>query len=264
MIVALRFILDRRRSLGWWSLAMVGLVLVNVAFYPSFREQPSFDALFEDLPEGVQSLFGVGGIPLTEPAGYLHSQVFTTLLPIALIIFAIALGARAIGGTEDEGTLELLMANPVSRSRVAIERYASTVGLVLVLGMVATASTVALSAPFQLLEGMSIPYLLAACLAATCLAVFHASLGFALGCVFGGRSRALAIASSVAVGGYVLFGLVSSGVIEGARFVSPWYWYLNRNIIAFGPGGESIFVPLALSLGMGAIGVWRFGPRDLR
>jgi ABC-2 type transport system permease protein len=264
VIVSVRFLRDRRRWIGWWSVAMVSLVFMNVAFYPSFKNQPSFDDLFENLPEGFDKLLGASGLSLTSPAGYLHSQVFTTLLPIALLIYSIALGARAIGGSEDAGHLELILANPVSRTRVAVERYAATAALVLGLGVVTTASVLALSAPFQLLEGISITNLLGACLAATCLALFHSSLAFAVGATLGGRGRALAAASSIAVAGYVAFGLVSAGLIEGARFASPWYWYMNRNIVAQGPGLESLLVPFGLSLVLAAVGVWRFGPRDLR
>lgn len=264
MRIAERFGLDRRRSLAWWSVAMVALTFVNVAFYPSFKDQPSFDQLFEDLPEGLQSLFGAGGISLTSPAGYLHSQVFTTLLPIVLLIFAVALGARAIGGSEDDGTLELLLANPVSRARVATERYVAQTVLIIALGVVTSAAVVGLSAPFGLLEGISIIRLLAACLAATCLALLHASIAFAAGAALGGRGRAIAIASAVAGAGYISFGLISSGVIRGSRFFSPWYWYLNRNIVAQGAGPEAILLPLGLALALAAAGIWMFRLRDLR
>jgi hypothetical protein len=61
-----------------------------------------------------------------------------------------------------------------------------------------------------------------------------------------------------------VFGLVSGGVIRGARFFSPWYWYLSRNIIAGGLPPEAILVPLGLALVLPAIGLWAFLRRDLR
>lgn len=264
MIVALRFLRDRRRWLASWCVAMVALVFVNVAFYPSFKEQPTFDDLFAELPDGVQSLFGIGELPLTAPAGYLHSQVFTTMVPVALLIFSIALGARAVGGSEDDGTLELLLANPISRMRVASERFAAMVGLVFALGAVSAALVFALSAPFELLEGISAFHLLAACAAATALGLVHAAIAFATGAALGGRSRAISVAAAVAVGGYVLFGFTDSAAARPTRFANPWYWYLNRNIVAFGPGAEAVLVPLGVAVALGALGIWRLGARDLR
>lgn len=264
MIVASRFVRDRRRSLGGWSIAMLGIVFTSVAFYPSLRDQPSFDELFENLPDSVRALVGSGGLSIRTPAGYLHSRVFSTLVPITLLIFAIALGARAIGGSEDEGTLELLLANPIKRARVAIERYTAVVGLIVLLTLVTSVSLVVLGLPFGVLEGVAIGNLLAACFACMGLALLHGSLAFAVGAALGGRPRAISAASAVAVGGYLAYGLVSSGVIRGTRFVSPWYWYLNRNILAQGPGLESLLLPFGLSIAIAAVGVWRFGPRDLR
>lgn len=264
MIVIVRFLRDRRRWLSWWSVGVIGFVFLTVSFYPAVKDQPTFDDLFERLPEGARALVGATGVSLSSPAGYLHSQLFTSLIPIALLIFAIGTGTRAIAGHEDDGTLELLLANPVSRTRVAVERYLSTLTLMVLLGVVVAVSVLALSAPFQLLEGLSIPKLLAACAAALCLAILHGSLAFAVGAALGARGLAMAIASAVAVGGYVLFGLISAGVIEGARLFVPWHWYLSRNIIAEGPGLESLLVPLGLSAALAALGVWRFGPRDLR
>ncbi|MGH2759926.1 MAG: ABC transporter permease subunit, partial [Actinomycetota bacterium] len=138
MTIALRLLKDRRRSLVWWSAGVLSYLLLQLSFYPALREQPALDDALENLPEGIQKLFGAGDLPLTSPAGYLHSQVFTTALPIVLLVFGIALGARAIAGSEDDGTLELLLANPVSRARVAVERYAGMAALILLLGALTT------------------------------------------------------------------------------------------------------------------------------
>lgn len=243
---------------------MLGIVLISVTFYPSLRDQPAFDELFENLPESVQVLVGASGLSIRSPAGYLHSRVFSTLAPITLLIFAIALGARAIGGSEDDGTLEMLLANPVRRVRVAIERFAAMTGLIVVLTLVTTVSLIVLGAPFGLLDGPTVGNLAAACFAAMCLALLHATVAFAVGAALGGRTRAMSAASALAVGGYLAYGLVSSGVVRGLRFITSWYWYLNRNIVAQGPGLESWLLPLGLSVALAALGIWRFRLRDLR
>ena len=37
MILAARLVRDRRRSLLWWSVGIVGLVLFTVSLYPSLK-----------------------------------------------------------------------------------------------------------------------------------------------------------------------------------------------------------------------------------
>jgi ABC-2 type transport system permease protein len=218
-----------------------------------------------DLPASVKAFVGTQtGVSLLSPAGYLHGRFFTTLVPILLLIFAVSAGARAIAGAEDEGTLEMLLANPVSRRRVAVERYAGVVALVFALGLATFVSLLALAPPFGLLRGIAVGRLAAAVLAATSLAIFHASLAFAAGAALSGRSRAIAVPVVVAVAGYIAFGLVNSGVATILRFVTPWWWYMSRNILASGLSPEAVVVPLALSVVLAALGVAAFERRDLR
>jgi ABC-2 type transport system permease protein len=244
---------------------MVGLVLVSAAFYPAVRKQPSLDDLMRNLPQSVKGLFGAGGdISFSSPAGYLQGRMFTSLVPILLLIFAIALGARALAGAEDDGSLELLLANPISRRRVAAERYAGLVALVAALGAVTLVSVLVLAPPFGLAHGIPLVRLAGATLAATCLALLHASLAFAAGAFIPGRVRAISTATSIAVGGYIVFGLVAGGVVSWLRFISPWWWYMSRNIFAAGLPPEAVVVPLGLSGALAVAGIWGFTRRDLR
>ncbi len=66
-----------------------------------------------DLPASVRALIGSQeGIPLTSAPGYLQARLFSTILPILLLVYAISLGSRAIGGAEEDGTLQLVVTAP--------------------------------------------------------------------------------------------------------------------------------------------------------
>jgi ABC-2 type transport system permease protein len=264
MTIFRRFFKDKRRWILWWSVGTAGFVLLSIAFYPAFKEFSQFDEQLKDAPEGVRALMGgQGGISLISPEGFLHSQVFAQALPILLLIFAIGLGSRAIAGAEGDGTLELLMANPVTRRRVAVERYMTLVAQTIVLGLVATVVILAF-APLVQLDGLSIANILAACAGAVCFGIVHATIAFAAGAVTGKRGMAIATSASVGFGGFVLFGLVSGGVVEPFRFLSPWWGYVSRNTVALGLAPESIWAPLAVSAVLVAGSVVMFERRDLR
>ncbi len=266
MTVFSRFLRDRRRAAVWWMIGMAGLVVFTVAFYPSIRDQTSFDELMEDLPPAIQALFGAGdGIPFTSPAGYLHARVFSVLLPILLLIYGIGLGARAIGGSEEEGTLELLLSNPVTRLRIALERGLAVVASVAGLTLAFLVLQVALSPPVGLLEGVTVPGIAAATLGAFLLALLHASLAFGLGAATGRRGPAVAGASALAVGGYMLHGVIATTqAARPFRIVSPWNWYLTRNALVDGLAPEALWAPVALVALFAAGGIWTFLNRDLR
>ncbi len=67
---AARLIRDRRRSLLWWSVGIVGLVLFTVALYPSLKGEESFNEVIEQMPEALRAMFGaVALVPGPQHAG---------------------------------------------------------------------------------------------------------------------------------------------------------------------------------------------------
>jgi ABC-2 type transport system permease protein len=264
--IAARLLADRRRSLLSWSLAMAGLVLFTVALYPSIEGDQRFEDLARDLPASMRSMFGVDeAIPITSAPGYLHGRLFSTFLPLLLLIFGIGLGAGAIAGSEQDGTLELLLANPVTRRRVAVERYAASMALLVVLSLVFVLALLGAAAPFGALEDVSFVGVVAASMGAFGLAALHATIAFTTGAIAGRRSYALGAAAAVAVAGYLVQGLLGiSDALHPIRHTTPWHWYLGRNMLAQGIAPDAIVVPIVLSLILFAAGVAAFDQRDLR
>lgn len=265
-VVFARFLRDTRRSLVWWALGMVALVLFTVAFYPSVKGNETFDKVFEELPQAVRTLVGAQeGVPLTSPPGYLHGRLFSVMVPVLLVTLGIGLGARAIGGSEGDGTLELLLAQPVTRSRVVAERYAVMVVVLAVVSATLTMSLVALGPLVGLLDGIAIGGLFAANGAAFCLALLHATLAFTVGCATGRAGPAVAGATSAAAGGYLVQGLAAvGGGMPAVERLSPWHWYLDRNILMDGLPSAAVIGPLLVAGLLLAAGCWLFNRRDLR
>lgn len=244
---------------------MVALVALTVAFYPSVKGNASFDELFKDLPDAVRALVGAQeGVPLTSPPGYLHARLFAIMVPVLLLTFGIGLGARAIGGSEADGTLELLLANPVTRLRLVVERYLAVVLLLVAVTGALTVSLLALGPLVGLLDGIRITRLLAAGEAAFCLALLHTTLAFAVGCAAGRSGPAVAVTTSVAAAGYLVQGLAAtSDALGPLQNVSPWHWYLDRNILVEGPAPGAVLAPVLVAGLLLATGAWLFNRRDL-
>jgi len=266
VIVAARLLRDRRRSLLWWAVGLVALVAFTVALYPSIKGQASFDQLMADLPNSVKVLVGYqADVPLTSPAGYLHGRLFALLAPVVILVFSIGTGAQVIGGSEEAGTLEPLLANPVSRQRVAVERYLAVVVMLTALVGVFTVALITLAAPVDALAGVSNTGLLGVCAGIFGLALLHGTLAFAVGAATGRRGPAVAGATTLAVAGYLAHGLLTlTESLRPWRFLSPWQWYLERNMLAEGAEPAAIVIPVALSAVLFAVGWAAFRRRDLR
>ena len=266
MIATRRLLVDRLRSFQWWSLGAAGLVLSTTALYPSIKGNQSFEKLAEELPPAVVSFFGIDTtIGMTSAPGYLHARLFSTLLPVVLLIFGIGLGTRALAGAEDEGMLELTLSHPLTRRRLASERYVAVVVLLVALTGVVTVVLFGSAAAAGALVGVSRPGLLVACAGAGALALLHATIAFGVGAATGRRSLATGFASTAAVAGYLIHGLLGiTEVLEPLRYATPWHWYLERNMLATGPTAMSVVAPIFVSALVVVAGLWAFERRDLR
>lgn len=265
MTVLARFVYDRRRSTSWWLLGVAGLVAFTMAFYPSIRGEADFDELVQDLPAALQALMGVqDGVPLSSAPGYLWARLFSTLAPLLLLVFAISAGSQAIGGSEEDGSLELLLSNPVTRLRVFAERYAAVAGLLLVLG-VALGASIFVSAPLvDALDELDKGGLVAACAGAYGLALLHGTIAFSIGAATGRRGPAIAVPTALAVAGYLVYGLLTAaGAPDGLRYLNPWHWYLDDNMLAEGASAIAVAVPLLLCVPLVPAAAILFLRRDL-
>ncbi|MFP5320119.1 MAG: ABC transporter permease subunit [Acidimicrobiia bacterium] len=266
MTVARRYLLDGRRSFVWWVVGVVGMVAFTVALWPSVRGQEQFEELLRELPDALKALIGSGeGIPFTSPPGYLHGRLFSLVFPVLVLIYGVGLGARAIAGHEEDGTLELVLAHPVTRARVATERYLAMVGLLAGLTLAGLVALVVTAPLVGLLDGVAVGRVLVAGGAMFAIALLHASLAFAAGAATGRRAVATATASAVAVASYLLQGLAgATDALGWASLATPWQWYLDRNLLVEPPTLAVTVLPVALSIAAALAGTRLFTRRDLR
>lgn len=261
--VAAKALRDARRSFLWWSLGLVGLVALLVSVYPSIRGTPSLTRLVEDYPQALKGFIGFGGeIDYSTPAGYLGIEIFSTTGPIVFLVAAIANGAAAIAGEEERGTLDLLLANPVSRRRVAVEKLAALgvelAGLAFVLWLALVVATRAAS------MAISIGNLAAACCSLFLLALGFGALALLVGAAGGRRTHAIAVATAVAVATYLVNSLAPlSSALDRLQPLSPFYHYSAGDPLRHGLSWHAL-VLLAVALVLAALAPAALDRRDLR
>ena len=234
--------------------------------YPTVRGNSELDKTFANLPPGVEALLGLsGGNPLSSPSGYLNSQFFANILPVMLLVFGIGSGAAAIAGDESAGTLELLLANPISRVRVALARLGALAAMLSALAAVCAIALIVLAPSTGLNRGLSSAHIVAATVAATLTAFTFAGVAFAVGAATGRRGTALALAAGLAVAGYLLEGLAPQvNVLHPTGAVNPWHWLLSADPLRHGLTWHTWLLPLASVTAFTVISMPRLARRDLR
>jgi ABC-2 type transport system permease protein len=259
--VFIKSVRDERRSLLWWLLGIAALVLLSVLTYPSVRDAPDLTELVDQLPEGVKALLG-GQLDLASPEGYLNARLFNLFLPLVFLIYAVTLASSAIAGEEEQGTLDLLLAYPVSRRSVVLQKFlaiaAAVVGLGGALWLVIWAGALLVD------MGISAARLAAATISLLLLTLLFATLALALGCLTGRRSLSLGVSTAVALGAYLLNSLAPLvGWLEPYRLLSPFYYFIEADPLRNGLNVGHAAVLLAGSLILLAVAVPAFQRRDI-
>lgn len=231
MTIFAKALRDRRRGLLGWSAGLAGLTGLIFLYWPSVRGDRELDRFVQRLPEAVRALTGHGSF--AEPAGYLNAELFSLMIPLLLLVVAIGMGARAIAGEEERGTLELLLSAPVARRRVLAEKVAAGLVVLTVLGLVLLASLLigARAAAMDIPDGR----LAAIALSSVALVLPFGALALALGCATGTRGAAIGTTVAVAAAAYLLDTLGPlTPALKPYRVLSPFHWYGSDAVLATG------------------------------
>jgi ABC-2 type transport system permease protein len=231
----------------WWSLALAGLVILTVAFWPAFRGSSGISQAIDSLPPVVIDAFGLQDFGT--PAGFLRGNLYELFVPLLFIIATVALVNGQTASDESAGRLELYLAQPVSRRTLFVARVLACFTASAVIVMVTLVAQLIADGIF----GLAIPndLIVGAVTVSGLLAVLYGSLAYALACVWARPSIVLGIAVGSAIAGYVvqaLFGIVSA--LNGWRVFSPWSWAMGGDPLVNGlePWRIAILIATAVLL----------------
>jgi ABC-2 type transport system permease protein len=222
---------ERRHGLLFWSLGIGALVVATLSVWPSVHDE--YAQLVKNYPESLLAFFGIDKAGLASAPGYLQAELFGLMVPLAFVGYAIAGGSSTVAGEEEAGTLEMLLVQPVSRARVALQKYAGVVTALAVLAVVFAAVLLVASSVFDLNVGVVDE--LAATASVFLLAAMFGAVALAVGCATGHRAIAAGVASALAFGAYLLTSL--AGLVKGLekfRPLSPFWWYSGNRPLTNG------------------------------
>lgn len=249
--VYLKCLRDQRRGLAGWSIGVIALVLLECALWPSVSKAAGMRDLLESYPKPLRELFDLEDFGTG--TGFLNAELFSMLLPVLFLVFAIGRGARAIAGEEEDGTLEVVLVTRVTPIRLVLEQAAVLVTATVLLGTVLFISVTVFSSVFDL--GVTAGAALTGAVAMVLLAVEFGWLALALGAATGRRTLAIALTSVFAVAAYVLY--VASKLVDAVRPwgpLSPFHQALEGGPVGAGlPAAYGwLFVAGAVALVIGA------------
>lgn len=253
---------DQRRGLLAWAVSLTLLVAMYVAIWPSVRDQPSMQDFLDRMPKAMRALFAATGADMSTAVGYVQVELLSFMGPMLLLLYAITTGAAAIAGEEDRHTADLLLANPISRRRVVLEKLAAMVAGIVGLSTITGAALLAEGSA----AGMKLPtgHVIAAMLHLALLALVFGSLALATGALTGRIGISRALPAVLAVGAYVVNGLGSFvSWLEPLRPASPFYQYIGHDPLRSGLSITGVVIALSTAIVLVAVAGLGFQHRDI-
>jgi len=217
---------ERRGGIIGWSAGIGAYIALNILVYGSIRGQAQvLNQALQNLPPTAKALFGGGNSDFLSPVGYLNSKLYYLILPLLFTMLAIGLSNKLLGREEEAGTLELLLARPLSRGRILLAKLVAGLGVMLAVGgtsllvTVACAKAVNYDIPVhRIAEATALSLLLSLLFGAVAWAL--------LGIGRFGRRASMAGAGVIALAGYLFSSLEDSAHwLRWPAKLLPYHYY---------------------------------------
>lgn len=252
----------RRRMIVGWTIGLAFFGVMYMSFYPSLP-----DEILDLDMESIEIYKSLGVETMATFDGYLQSSVFN-FLPLLVGAFGIVLGAGALAGEEDAGTLELLASLPISRLRLFIAKAAAVmlVAFVVILAVALMAAGVFSAIESEIDTPVTATDLTWVFLAHFLIAFVFISLALFLGALLPTRGSTTALSSTLLV--LTFFGNNLAGLVTELERVQPWFPFSYFRRIAESLTGEvpweDVLVLVTMGLAFLVLGALSFVGRDLQ
>lgn len=258
--VFLKTLYDKRWFIFGWSVGVMAMLGFTAVFFPTFRDS-GFEEIMNTIPPALKNMMGemseYGNFP-----GYVASAVYGLRAQMLFIPLAIILGYSLGISDEANGRLYQLLAQPISRRRILLEKYvAGLVVLFVIIAMCALAvGAVAVfvnePVPVELLAKISAMTMLFS------TAIY--SLTYALGKAFGRKSIALFVPLA-----WVMFSVLSDAFssqvdwLKNADYASFMRYYHTSELLRDPIDMVNVVVLVGVSLFFLLVAMVGFPARDL-
>ncbi|GAB4338945.1 MAG: hypothetical protein Kow0010_27270 [Dehalococcoidia bacterium] len=259
-VVARKALRDMRTAalaVGAVNVLMAALV---IGLYPEFKDMLGD---LEELPPIYQAFLGQAG-GYDTPEGFIAAEFFSWI-PLLIITVAIIGGTGALAGEESAGTMDLLLAQPIARWRLVVEKALGITVALVAMALVALPGFVAMLPFFD--TDISVWKLALATAGMVPLGLLYLGLSLWAAAALPTRTSAVVAVVGLAVAAYILHTLGAVVPwLDTARKFQPFYWADGSRPLVEGLSaawaGWNVLL-LTLATGTLACAVYSFERRDI-
>jgi ABC-2 type transport system permease protein len=213
------------------------------------------------VPEGVANL--LGGADYGTITGWMRSEIGAVYGPLVVAASAITAAVASTAGEEEAGILAVVLAHPVERGRLVLDKAAATAIVVVIVGLGTWIGLVlgVLAAG----GGISVADVTALVVHLVGFGLAVGALALALATTTGRKTVAAAGAAAVAIASFLLSGFAPllSG-LTWLKYLSLFYYYSGHDPIGGGVDVGGLGVLALAACAFTAVAVMGLRQRDLR
>lgn len=232
---------SRWKAVVGWGIGLILFGAMYITVFPEVAEQMA------DM--GDLSLYQAMGISMATFEGYVGS-VIILFVPLLLGIYAIITGTKTLAGEEDGGTLELIMARPLSRWQiVSVKAFAIGTALIVILLVAGLGNAAVLAAIKKGYETTLMPMnIFSAILTGWPITMAFAMIALFLGAFVPSRRIASMIATVVLIASY--FGENIANMVHSLEGIKAYslFTYFDSSATVFTDGAEASDVLILLGV----------------
>lgn len=242
---------EARRRMRGTLILLVGIAAFSVLIVYLFPAIESAAGAIEELiaayPESVREAFGIRSY--ASIGGFLATELYQFVWTLMLGLYFIYLAGGVVAKDVETGRIDLLLATPVSRKRVLVEKYCSILVPIVLLNIVMP--LVVLGAAMAIGESLSITNLILLHLVSIPYFMATASLGLSLSVVFDRADVAQRGGLALLFMLFVVDAVTTGTDLEFLGVLSPTRYFDPTEILVDGTvdiGGTVILLSVAIVL----------------
>ena len=207
---------DLRWPTFWVSLGCGVMTAYFAILFPTYSKLFDLNAMLEKMGPAVK-LLGASLGDASTLIGFLHIELFSMILPAAMVAFAAGMASGFTAGEESRGTIDVLLSYPVPRWRLVIEK-----SIAVVIGcLVAAVVTWVFAIGGAALSSSELPgdRLASALVMLVLLSLAFGAIALAISAATGSRGAAIGIAVALMVVMYLVDALAN--IVDGLKVLRP-------------------------------------------
>ena len=239
---------------------MMLLAFMFTGLYESFASE--IERMSENAPAPLEAVWGGDLKYASTPEGWLGIELYGLFLPIVLSIVGVIAGASAIGNEENDGTLELLLASPVGRPTLLIQKYAAAAMQIFIIAFSVLIGIVIGTWIFPF--DVSLMNVFSATFMAWLLGLMIFSITLWVQSIEGKKSVAIFAGTAFVSASYlanVLPRLIDN--LSGLKWVSAFYYYGGSDVLLEGIRPPYLLLMVGVCILTFLFAIWMFNRRDI-